>query len=319
MKILILGGTRYLGKRLVEMLLKDGHKVTVLSRHPEKALLGAEVIGLERQEGIKKLFGKTFDMVIDFIAFDGKSVSDTIEKLQHKMYVLISSAWICRLGKNIKANEKVTPKGITELNSLPPVTQKYLLGKLEAENIVLKSYRDYKDAVILRLPIQWGVNDPTGRVEFYLRRIQDGHPVIRVNGGDNIPSMAWMDDTAKAITNVIAERTFNKYNIWEGLTTDQLMTKDIISALAEGLDRELLAIDISARDLQKAVPRYLEAEPLWMLKEQCPTANNIFRYSGVQETQQSDWLKQVSGEAVLNRNLSDERLRAKEIKFLINR
>lgn len=316
MKILILGGTRFLGKRLVEILLEDGNRVTVLSRHPENAPLGAIVIGAERGEGLKQITKEEFDAVIDFIAFDGESSREAISKLRFGMYVLISSAWICRLGKNLKANQKINSGDITETKNIPTVTREYLSGKLEAENITWNRCQEKKDAVILRLPIMWGIADPTGRTEFYLRRILDGYPLIRVNGGNNIPSMAWTEDAARAITSLVSKKAFGKYPIWEGLTASQLMTKDIISALAVGLDKKTLPIDVSVRDLLKHIPEYLEAEPLWMLDRQSQTVNNIFRNAGLKETPQKKWLKIISGNVIAKENLEDKKLREKELKFL---
>ena len=49
MNILEIGGTRFLGKRLGELMLKEGHEVTIISRHPENVPEGAEVIGLEKR------------------------------------------------------------------------------------------------------------------------------------------------------------------------------------------------------------------------------------------------------------------------------
>ena len=316
MKILILGGTRFLGKRLAEILLEGGNRVTVLSRHPENAPQGAIVIEGEREKGLKQIAKEEFDVVIDFIAFDGKSSREAISKLRFGMYVLISSTWICRLGKNIKANQKINPNDVTEAESLSTVTREYLFGKLEAENIVRNRYQEKKDAVILRLPIIWGTADPTDRMEFYFRRILDGYPVIRINGGNNIPSMVWIEDAAKAIILLISKRVFGKYPIWEGLIANQLMAKDIISALAFGIGKKLLTINVSGQDLLKYIPEYLEAEPLWMLDRQNQTVNNIFRNAGLKETPQRKWLKIISRNIIVKENSEDKKLREKELQFL---
>jgi len=316
MKILILGGTRFLGRRLAEILIEDGNTITVLSRHPENAPRGATVIGAEREEGLKQIAKGKFDTVIDFIAFDGKSSQEALNKLHFEMYILISSTWICRLGKNLKANDRVNFGNIIESKNLPIVTKEYLLGKLEAENIILSRYHEKKDAVVLRLPIMWGVSDPTGRTDFYFRRILDGYPLIRINGGNNSPSMAWTEDTARAIILLLSDKSFDKYPIWEGLTANSLMVKDIISFLAEGLVKKLLTIDVSDRELLKRIPEYLKAEPLWMLDWQGQTENNIFNNSGLRETPQEKWLRIISRNAKVGKNLEDEKLRKKELIFL---
>lgn len=48
MKVLVIGGTRLLGRSLVKRFLSAGHNVTVLSHRPEKCAAGAECIDAER-------------------------------------------------------------------------------------------------------------------------------------------------------------------------------------------------------------------------------------------------------------------------------
>lgn len=305
-----------MGKCLAKKLLDDGHELTILSRHPEKAPTGARLVGSEREEGLEKLAGTKFDLAIDFIAFDGRTLASSISKLDFKIYILISSTWMSRLGKNIKANQRVTLGDVTELKQLPTITQHYLLGKLEAESLACSRYQNKKDVVVLRLPIIWGVGDPTGRIEFYLRRILDGNPVILVDGGRNSPSMAWTVDVSRAIAWLINYEEFGKSPIWEGLASDQICTMDILLALAEGRGRKLLAVDIRSQKLKKLIPGYLEAEPLWMLKRQSPTGDNIFRRSRLKATVEKEWLRRISREIVVAKSLEDERLRRKEIRLI---
>src|ERR1700730_11120232 len=68
-KILVIGGTLFIGRALVKELLKAGHEVTVLHRKARHNL-GKKVVGITADrndpDAIKKaLAGKTFDVVYD--------------------------------------------------------------------------------------------------------------------------------------------------------------------------------------------------------------------------------------------------------------
>lgn len=65
MKILVTGGTGFIGRALVKTLLTEGHEVTVLSRSPEhvQKLCGQDVIGLGHLSFL--LPEMTFDVIIN--------------------------------------------------------------------------------------------------------------------------------------------------------------------------------------------------------------------------------------------------------------
>lgn len=316
MKVLILGGTRFLGKKLVEILLQNGHQVTVISRHPEKAPLGAKIIGAERMAGIDRVEKEKFEIIIDFIAFGGSDSRYILDKLKFNIYILISSTWVCRLGEHLEANQSISAYDITKLDKLSKITQRYLVGKLECENSVLERYRKSGDAVILRLPVLWGVGDHTGRMGFYCRRIRDGYPVIRVNGGNNTAPMVWIDDVVRAIKILIVTRKFNKYPIWEGLTVEQLKVKQILAALFIGLGKRIKIYDADSENLAKNLPDYLRIEPLWELNAQSVTKSNIFTNANLIATPQRQWLMQISRTRVTNNDINDGKLRIKELEFI---
>jgi uncharacterized protein (TIGR01777 family) len=65
MKILVTGGTGFIGKALVKTLVGEGHQVTVLSRSPEKVeqVCGPEVIGLGHLSILKP--ETSFDVIVN--------------------------------------------------------------------------------------------------------------------------------------------------------------------------------------------------------------------------------------------------------------
>ena len=317
MNILEIGGTRFLGKRLGELMLKEGHEVTIISRHPENAPEGAEVIGLERRDGVDKVSGRKFDLVIDLIGYDEPGPSQVFEELKFGSYLLVSSTWLTRLGTNIEVDEEVTPKLVTGADRLPGGVREYLFKKLAAETAVLGQSRIERNAAVLRLPVMWGVGDHTRRLEFYLQRIGDKFPLICVNGGNNLAQVVWMEDIARAIIIWIKRGITNTNRIWEGLPDSGIKVKKIMENIANAMRLKLNTVDVPAELLADELPEYLEAEPLWRLSGVRVSENNIFRFLNICPTPQRKWMGQVAVQSQFDKiDETSRQLRDREIIFL---
>ena len=80
MRLLIRGGTRFMGFALARLLVDTGHDVTVSSHRPENAPKGVHTHGGERGKAIASLSQeKPFDVVVDFTAYDADSAEQAIE------------------------------------------------------------------------------------------------------------------------------------------------------------------------------------------------------------------------------------------------
>ena len=67
MKIILIGGTRFLGRHLVEAALTHGHEITLFNRgktNPDLFLQVETVLG-DRERDLDKLSGCDWDAVID--------------------------------------------------------------------------------------------------------------------------------------------------------------------------------------------------------------------------------------------------------------
>ncbi|MBA2734298.1 MAG: SDR family oxidoreductase [Acidobacteria bacterium] len=94
MKLLILGGTRFIGRHLVAAALANNHEVTLFNRgnHPS-ALTGVETIHGNRNTDLAKLQNRRWDAVIDTCGFLPGAVRASAEALSDSVdrYVFISS------------------------------------------------------------------------------------------------------------------------------------------------------------------------------------------------------------------------------------
>src|SRR5882762_605953 len=95
MKLLILGGTRFVGRHLVTAALARNHEITLFNRgqHPAAALSSVETIHGERNSDLAKLKGRCWDGVIDTCGYLPRTVRASAEILSHSLdrYVFISS------------------------------------------------------------------------------------------------------------------------------------------------------------------------------------------------------------------------------------
>ncbi len=109
MKILVIGGTVFLGRHIVEYALKDGHEVTLFNRgqHNPELFPEVEKIHGDRNTDYEKLAARSWDAVIDTCGYTPGAVEKTAEILKDtvKRYVFISS---------INAYEDMEKAGIDE-------------------------------------------------------------------------------------------------------------------------------------------------------------------------------------------------------------
>ena len=95
MKILILGGTRFLGRALVDAALLRGHDVTLFNRGQSNPDLYPQIKSLkgDRDGGLAVLEGQTWDAVIDTCGYFPRIVRQSAEFLADKVkhYTFIST------------------------------------------------------------------------------------------------------------------------------------------------------------------------------------------------------------------------------------
>jgi 2'-hydroxyisoflavone reductase len=94
-KVLILGGTKFLGRHLTESALKAGHEVTLFNRGKTNPGLFPNVENLtgDRDNDLSSLKGRTWDVVVDTSGYIPRAVKATAELLADSVehYTFIST------------------------------------------------------------------------------------------------------------------------------------------------------------------------------------------------------------------------------------
>lgn len=179
-KVLVLGGTRFFGKVLVEHLIAEGNQVTIATRGRTKDEFASQVQRLivDREDKIsleKALQGKVFDVVYDNICYSPNAVRDLLNVLRNstKKYIITSSLATYKRAKNIK-EEAFDPYNYPIRNG-ETKDFSYAEGKKLAEAV---AYQEFNiPTIAARFPVVIGENDYTKRLEFFVEHILDQTPI----------------------------------------------------------------------------------------------------------------------------------------------
>ena len=95
MKLLIIGGTRFLGRAIVEAAWTNGHDITLFNRGESNPDLFPDVEKLkgDRDGDLEALKGRKWDAVIDTCGYFPRVVEQSVEALKDSVdhYTFISS------------------------------------------------------------------------------------------------------------------------------------------------------------------------------------------------------------------------------------
>lgn len=217
MKILILGGSKFIGRHVAEELLAGGHEVAVLNRgkSPDELPPRVERLRGDRDEGepgLTALAGRSWDACVDVSGYTPRQVRPSAERLKDivQRYVFVSTGSVYGDAKRrpvTEENPTMTPaaEDVTEIDG-----DTYGPLKVTCENIVRRLYGDR--ATVLRPQIVAGPHDPSGRFTYWVKRAALGGEMLAPGDGtDHVQAVDGRDlarFTRKAIEEAIAG-TFN--------------------------------------------------------------------------------------------------------------
>ena len=180
MNILIIGGTRFVGRHLVDSALARGHQVTLFNRGKSNPDLfpNIETIIGDREHDMEKLSGREWDAVIDTCGYVPRIVSVSGVGLERSVgrYVFISSISAFADFTKIGMDESA-PVGKIEDETVEEITGE-TYGPLKAlcEKAILDLYNDR--GLVVRPGLIVGPNDPTDRFTYWPVRVAKGGDVL---------------------------------------------------------------------------------------------------------------------------------------------
>ncbi len=204
MKILVMGGTRFVGKPLVEQFLAQGHALTLFTRGNKPAPAGVEHLIGDRSDpvALKQLQGRAFDVIVDSSGRtldDSRAVIECTGAPSHR-FVYVSSA-------GVYADSELWP--LTEDSPTDP--QSRHAGKLHTEAWLRSqgiAFTSFRPTYIV------GPGNYNPVESWFFDRIVHGRPVPLPGDGSTITQLGHVNDLAAAMARCIevdaaANRIYN--------------------------------------------------------------------------------------------------------------
>lgn len=196
MKILMLGGTKYFGRRLVHLLIEDGHDVTVATRGQTADDFGDAVqrVQIDRTdfESMNRAFSnQSYDVVYDQICFNPREAKIAVDVFGKSVgrYIFTSSMAVYGHKDDETTEEDFRPE--TYPYDLNVKEYNYAEGKRQAEAYFLQHAAF--PVVAVRVAMVVSGDDYTGRFGDYVSHVANGqsigvfeteHPITYVTSWD---------------------------------------------------------------------------------------------------------------------------------------
>ena len=201
MRILVIGGTQFMGREIVRWLVERGHAVWVLHRRDGHDL-GPAVGNLQADRADLAAVGRilrehAFDAVFD-IAYDWQkgTTPEQVEATARacggglQRYVFMSSIAAYGAGSGRRENDPLAPAEV-------PVA--YVQHKAMAERALFRLHAETGLPVVtFRPPFVYGPRQPFYREQFFWDRLRDGRPILLPDGGETLMQWVYVDDVAQA-------------------------------------------------------------------------------------------------------------------------
>jgi nucleoside-diphosphate-sugar epimerase len=230
-RILVIGGTRFIGAATVRRLSQLGHEIIVLHRGQSEGDLpdsvqhirdaGLSLIGRERFAAYREAFrlfapAVALDMLL-MLENDAKITMETLKGIAGRI-VVVSSGDVYRAYGRLIGTEPGSPVP-TPVSEESPLREKLYpyrhdtpsgnwvddYDKIPVEDIVMGDAA--MPGTILRLPMVYGPNDQQHRLYQYVKRMVDGRPAILL---DDLTAQwktmrGYVEDVAHAIALAVTD------------------------------------------------------------------------------------------------------------------
>lgn len=214
MKILILGGSMFLGRHVVESAVSARHDVTMFNRgiHNPELFPGVEKIHGDRALDLDLLDGRTWDAVVDTSGYVPRVVRMSARKLAERTghYVFVSSLSVYASMAEPGVDETALV-GTLDDASIEEITGE-TYGPLKAlcEEAVEETLPGR--AMIVRAGLIVGPHDPTDRFTYWVHRVAEGGEVLAPGRSDQRVSFIDVRDLAEWMVRSIERNVTGVFN-----------------------------------------------------------------------------------------------------------
>ncbi len=200
MNVTVLGGTRFMGRRIVMQLLREGHAVTIVHRgsQPNAAPPGVtEIVGDRSDPRVLVAVKESApDAIVDMSAYTAQQCAELLDAVGDV------SRWVhCSTGALYEPSP-VFPWAEDTAYGPWALWGQYGVEKLGCE-LLLQDRRSAQVSVVFRPPYVLGPGNYAPREEFILNRLLDGAEILIPGDGESLLHMVSADEIGQMFARAV--------------------------------------------------------------------------------------------------------------------
>ena len=200
-RVLVLGGTRFLGPPIVQRLVEGGHEVTVFHRGEREPVVAGDVQHVhgafsQLPDFVSRLSRRRPEVVLDVVPYIDKgghgvrhfvgSADRAVVVTSLDVYRAFAILWGTE-GGNPPQPMPVTEDSATRAGRAPDLGPEIDFDNLEVEQALARD--PALPVTVLRLPAIYGAGDPQRRLARYVRRMNDRRAAIVLD--ERVARLRW--------------------------------------------------------------------------------------------------------------------------------
>ncbi|NDB54269.1 NAD-dependent epimerase/dehydratase family protein [archaeon] len=203
-KILVVGGSKFIGKELLKKLSTKNDEIVVINRgtvgKEEYLPKNARHISVDRndKEAMKKAIGNDkFDIIYDICAVTADHVKILIEVLNQKpsKHIHVSSGSVYDMYREESPIFSLPFSEDFPIGPIEGAVHPYMEGKRDAEKILYEEFDKNKyPMIIVRPTFVYGPNNYIYREAYFFDRINNGRPILIPNKGNGFQDLVYVED-----------------------------------------------------------------------------------------------------------------------------
>jgi nucleoside-diphosphate-sugar epimerase len=207
-RVLVLGGNRYIGMRLLYELAERGHEVTVLNSHPAEMPDGVRRLHGDRQRpgvlhDVLSEHRDDFDVVFDNTAYRPSDLEPLIDLFRGRIRQLVFTSSVAVYRRSFVQPVREDDRRHDPSDDDP--RKAYGVGKVRCEDHLRRLFEDEGfPATSMRVTHTIGPRTPlASREPMFFERLRQGRPILVPAEGFPFVHLIHIDDVARCLASVI--------------------------------------------------------------------------------------------------------------------
>lgn len=248
MKILVIGGTYFLGRVFVLQSYKDFELTLVNRGNYSMASLGVKEYHFDRHDILswEQLPNESYDAVVDFCAYQAGDIEKVMKHFQGqiKQYILVSTVDVYKRQTGLYKDEKHS----LETRHFEGEVGEYIFQKVQLEKELQTISQKYDiPYTIIRPGNIYGPFNYAPRESEFIKYIVNGLPLIKPSDADALFQLVYVKDVAIGIIKCIQQKAY--YKIYNIISNECIHYEDVYQCLINCSEKSVHMIDHTIEEI----------------------------------------------------------------------